>query len=34
MKLFLLDKNRNWSKVDKIEIHQYIELFYKNFSAQ
>ena len=34
MKLFLVDKTRNWSKVDKIEIHQYIELFYKNFSAQ
>ena len=34
MKLFLVDKARNWSKVDKIEIHQYIELFYKNFSAQ
>ena len=34
MKLFLVDKARNWSKIDKIEIHQYIELFYKHFLAQ
>ena len=31
MKLFLLDKNKDWDKIDKIQVYNYIELFIKHF---
>jgi hypothetical protein len=31
MKNFLIDKNKDWNKVDKMEIYNYIELFIKKF---
>ena len=32
MKNFLIDKNNNWNKVDKIQTYNYIELFIKKFN--
>jgi len=31
MKNFLIDKNKDWNKVDKMQIYNYIELFIKKF---
>ena len=28
---FLIDKNKNWDKVDKLNTYDYIELFFKRF---
>jgi len=28
---FLIDKNKNWDKVDKLNTYEYIELFFKRF---
>lgn len=31
MNKFLIDKNKDWEKIDKIETYDYIQLFYKRF---
>lgn len=31
MNSFILDKNKNWKKVDELKIHDFIQSFYKNF---
>jgi disulfide oxidoreductase YuzD len=31
MKKFLIDDKGDWKKIDKIEVYNYIELFYKRF---
>jgi len=32
MKKFLINKNKDWNKVDKMQLYEYIELFIKKFN--
>ena len=34
MNKFLINKTNDWDKIDKLQIYNYIELFYKKFCTQ
>ncbi len=34
MNSFLLDKNKNWKKIDELKIHNFIQLFHEKFSQK